>query len=636
MEAAARDLPALFTITADVAPDAGGESAEEDLETPLDLQIGPYLILGKLGMGGMGVVYRARHRTIGQVVALKMMRVGSLHRSDLLDRFQTEAEAIARFEHPNIVRLYSYDQHKGYPYFVMELVEGKSLAKKLKDGVLEYKTAAKLVQTLAYAVGYAHKKGVIHRDLKPGNVLLALDGESNLTPKVADFGLAKLMDVEGPGWTSSDGIMGTPSYMAPEQAEGRPKDIDQRTDVYALGAILYEILAGQPPFLGKNKIETLRLVLEREIVAPSRRRSGVPADLEAVCLKCLEADGTKRYQAAEALADDLGRWLKGEPTLARPLSRLGRVKRWAWRWARAMAVGLFVLGMIGGSVAIYLSTPELRTATEPDPDPLPNDDPREWQSLAKELGGGKPVSLTSTAGRPRWSRWHNPTGSSKVSLLKDGVCSISTAKTGIALLELLPNATTECYRFTAQVRHDSDTSPSDRGRIGLFVGKVIHRRQPKDAHFFIECSLNTVRSLRTDAKQEGTFSAVELRPCFLIDEGPSTDFVEQSPKAIYGPLLQSLGAQNPQWFELTVTVNRQAVRATVKPLDSVQIPNNEAMVITQEWVNQAFAEVPMFARNTAFEGLRPELITHSGLGVIVRNGSGAFRNMRVEALSAQE
>jgi serine/threonine-protein kinase len=637
MEAAARDIPEQFTVTADVVPDARGDR-DDDLPIPLGEQVGPYVTLDVLGKGGMGVVYLAKHVTVGQRVALKMIRIGGQHRSDLLYRFRTEAKAIARLEHPNIVRLYGYDEHKGLPYHALELVEGMSLAKKLMDGVLEFRAAAELVQTLACALGYAHGQGVVHRDLKPSNVLLTTAGKSNLIPKVADFGLAKLMDVEGPGCTSTNGILGTPSYMAPEQAEGRPDDIDLRTDVYALGAILYELLTGQPPYLGKNKIETIRLVVEREIVAPSHRRRGLSADLEAVCLKCLEADAAKRYQSAEELADDLGRWLDRKPTRARPLRWSGRVKLWVRRQARAIAVGLFVLGMAGGSVALYLSAPTHQTVTQPDTYPLPNADPREWRALAAELSSGKPVSLTYDNGRPRWSRWHNPTGLSKVTVTADGECSISAPTVG--LLELLWATPTDRYRFTAQLRHDRDTSSASMGRIGVFVGRVIHPGEQKDVQFFVELSWNAISPRigrpAAEATPDEPMSSPELRPCLLIDKGTTLDLACEFP-GVLGPAFKPLGPDNGAWFDVIVDVTEEGVHATVKQHGVTPSPTEQVMHATRDdivrWATEKLKDPHgPHAHNPDIQNLQLKFEQRLGLGIVTRYGSGAFKNVRIEPL----
>src|SRR5262249_37459442 len=249
-------------------------------------------------------------------------------------RFSGEAEAAARLHHPNIVQVYEVGEQYGCPYFSLEYVDGRGLNEVLSDSLPPPPEAAALVGRLARAVDYAHRKGVIHRDLKPGNVLLASDG----TPKITDFGLAKLLD-EGAPLTVSGDVLGTPSYMAPEQAAGKSKEIGPAADVYALGAILYELLTGRPPFLGTTPLDTILQVLSDEPVPPSRLQRKLPRDLETICLKCLHKDPHKRYGSALELAEDLERFQEGKPVRARPLGRAAR----AWRWCRRNPVAALLL-----------------------------------------------------------------------------------------------------------------------------------------------------------------------------------------------------------------------------------------------------------------------------------------------------
>jgi WD40 repeat protein/cell division protein FtsB len=280
--------------------------------------VGRYEILGELGRGAMGVVYRARQSGLNRIVALKMILTGDYAAPDDLIRFRSEAEAVARLQHPNIVQIYEVGEHDGLPFFSLEFVSDGSLAKKLAGVPIAARQAAQLTETLACAVHYAHQRGVIHRDLKPGNVLLTENG----TPKITDFGLAKRLETE-PGsdnplpQTKSGDIMGTPSYMAPEQALGQTTLIGPVTDVYALGAILYELLTGRPPFRGANTVETLHQVVFDDLVPPGNLQPKLPRDLETICLKCLQKEARKRYATAEELADDLHRFLAGETIRAR-------------------------------------------------------------------------------------------------------------------------------------------------------------------------------------------------------------------------------------------------------------------------------------------------------------------------------
>jgi serine/threonine-protein kinase len=277
-----------------------------------ELTIPGYTIIGELGRGGMGVVYKATQTGTNRTVAIKMVLSG-VHASDReVVRFRAEAEAVQRLRHPNIVELYEVGNLDGQPYFVLEYVDGGSLAEIIAGRPQPQEKAALLVEKLARAMHIAHGAAVIHRDLKPANVLVTVDG----TPKIADFGLAKQLD-HSTQLTSTGAIMGTPNYMAPEQAEGRSKEIGPLTDVYALGTILYELLTGRPPFQGANLVETLDQVRSNKPLPPHRFQPYLAHDVERICLKCLEKTPQLRYHSALELADDLARFLRGDQVEAK-------------------------------------------------------------------------------------------------------------------------------------------------------------------------------------------------------------------------------------------------------------------------------------------------------------------------------
>jgi WD40 repeat protein len=286
--------------------------------------LGGYELLRELGRGGMGVVYQARQAGLGRLVALKMLLHAGHADEAQRERIRSEAQAVARLRHPHIVQVYEVGEHGGLPYFSLEFCEGGSLADRLAGGPLPPAEAARLVGAVAGAVQAAHGAGVVHRDLKPSNVLLLADG----TPKVADFSLAKRLDQAGQ--TQTGAVLGTPSYMAPEQAGGKVKEVGPAADVYALGAVLYECLTGRPPFRGPTPVETVLQVLSDEPVPVRRLQPGVPRDLETVCHKCLQKEPHRRYPTARALADDLRAFGEGRPVAARPVGRAER----AWRWCR--------------------------------------------------------------------------------------------------------------------------------------------------------------------------------------------------------------------------------------------------------------------------------------------------------------
>jgi tRNA A-37 threonylcarbamoyl transferase component Bud32 len=308
-----------------------------------------YELLEEIGRGGMGVVYKARQVKANRLVALKML-LSSRHASlEERVRFQIEAEAVARLQHPHIVQLHEVGEADGQPFLALELCSGGSLDQKFKAATPTAQEAAALVEALARAVHYAHGRGVLHRDLKPANVLLTADG----TPKISDFGLAKRLDAEG-DLSRPGQVVGTPSFMAPEQAEGRAREVGPATDVYALGALLYHALAGRPPFQGPWH-EVLEQVRTQEPGPPSRFRPGLPRDLETVCLKCLHKEPGQRYATAADLADDLRRYRDGWPVRARPVGRLERGRKWAERNpAVAALLATVVLVLAAGAAASTL------------------------------------------------------------------------------------------------------------------------------------------------------------------------------------------------------------------------------------------------------------------------------------------
>lgn len=303
-----------------------------------------YEILQELGRGGMGVVYKARQVNLNRTVALKMILAGSHASANAMARFLKEAETIARLKHPQIVQVHEFGSHAGMPYFCMEYLEGGSLADKISSQPQSPGAAARMVEMLAQAVSAAHEQGIIHRDLKPGNVLL----DSNGTLKITDFGLAKEGDA---GTTATGEVLGTPSYMAPEQAAGKVKEIGPAADIYALGAILYELLTARPPFKGATAWDTLQMVTGAEPVPPSQFQAKIPRDLETICLKCLQKDPARRYSSAQALAEDLQRFSAGEPIVARPVGRAERLWRWCQRKpALAIALASVALSLLAGTV----------------------------------------------------------------------------------------------------------------------------------------------------------------------------------------------------------------------------------------------------------------------------------------------
>jgi eukaryotic-like serine/threonine-protein kinase len=283
---------------------------------------GDYELLAEIGRGGMGVVYKARQISLNRVVALKMVLAGRLAEAEDLQRFRTEAESAGRLQHPNIVAVHEVGEVDGQHYFSMEFIEGLSLAQRLRAGPLPGRTAARYVRQIARAVHCAHQSGTLHRDLKPGNIMIDRGDE----PHVTDFGLAKRLGNDS-GQTRTGTVVGTPSYMAPEQAAGKSRELGPACDIYGLGAVLYELLTGRPPFRAETPLHTVMQVIENEPVPPRLLNANVDPDLETICLKCLEKDPGRRYPSAEDLAQDLDRYLNHEPITARSSNMLGRLTR---------------------------------------------------------------------------------------------------------------------------------------------------------------------------------------------------------------------------------------------------------------------------------------------------------------------
>jgi tetratricopeptide (TPR) repeat protein len=337
-----------------------------------------YEVLRELGHGGMGVVYLARHRELKRLVALKMI-LAEIHSDPGTKlRFQREAKAVARLQHPGIVQIHDVGEHAGRPFLALEYIDGTNLAGRLENKPFAPRIAAGLVEWLARTIHHAHERGVVHRDLTPRNILLArstssqafrlADGDTEgFEPKITDFGLAKELDDDA-NQTQTGVIMGTPNYMAPEQALGRQDEIGPPTDIFSLGAILYELLTGRPPFLAETRLDVLRQVVEADPVPPTRLQPGVPRDLETICLKCLAKERARRYAGAGDLADDLQRFLANEPIRARPVSWPERGAKWARRHPAAAALLVVVLASLAalsvGSVAYSIRVRSERDRAE--------------------------------------------------------------------------------------------------------------------------------------------------------------------------------------------------------------------------------------------------------------------------------
>lgn len=326
---------------------------------PLDT-FGEYELIDEIARGGMGVVFKARHRGLNRLVALKMILAGPWSSTGDLQRFHTEVQAAAELDHPNIVPIYEVGCYNGQHFYTMKLIEGISLSRRIAGTPMPPRETARLMATVARAILHAHQRGILHRDLKPANILLDADGQ----PHVTDFGLAKRVPTQGTGDTPPTGddatldglILGTPSYMAPEQATGQNRRLTTGVDVWGMGAILYEMLTGRPPFRGNDPIETLQKIQHEEPTRPRSLNPSVARDLETICLKCLQKEPSKRYPGALTFADDLERWLDGRPIKARPVGNGERLWRWCVRnplvAGLALTMLLLLVAVAGASLVV--------------------------------------------------------------------------------------------------------------------------------------------------------------------------------------------------------------------------------------------------------------------------------------------
>jgi eukaryotic-like serine/threonine-protein kinase len=332
------------TLAADFSTSVNSSDRHHTSREKLGKEIGDYRILGELGRGGMGVVFLAQHIKLGRKVAIKMITESMVTDSKIIERFEAEARAVASLKHENVVQLYEIGTFQGKPFFALEYAAGGTLSDKIREFPLSPKDAAKAVQSLASAMHVAHESGVLHRDLKPSNVLLTEEG----TPKISDFGLAKLLVDDDQSQTRTGTVMGTPCFMSPEQAQGQTNGLTGATDQYSLGAILYACISGRPPFMAASTIDTLSEVIHKEPVPLSRLSETIPIDLETICLKCLEKEPAKRYASCAELADDLRRFINDEPILARPVSLFEK----GWRWCKRNPKVALPSGLAAGLIAV--------------------------------------------------------------------------------------------------------------------------------------------------------------------------------------------------------------------------------------------------------------------------------------------
>lgn len=403
----------LASALGDPNPTRVGPGFLDDLLLPGDELViaGRYRVLEVLGRGAMGVVYRARQDNLGRIVAVKMLTAGVFADETARTRFLAEAKAAARLRHPNLVTIHDWGEDRGQPFFSMELVEGPSLAHLLRDGPLDPGRAARLARIVAEAIHHAHESGIVHRDLKPANLLIDTDGQ----PRITDFGIAKELGDAGE-LTATHGVLGSPGYLAPEQASTEHGPVGPATDVYALGSVLYHLLTGRPPFQAGSPIETIQQMLRNDPVSLRALNAAVPRDLETITLRCLEKAPAHRFSSARALAEDLGRWERGEPILARPVGRLEKVGKWIahHRAVTALSAALALALLVG----FVLVLGQWRRATTANLDLRASLDTLQMQRAERHSeNGDRSSALTDLAAILRRSTGNRPAAARALSVL---------------------------------------------------------------------------------------------------------------------------------------------------------------------------------------------------------------------------
>jgi predicted Ser/Thr protein kinase len=561
--------------------------------------LGRYELLDKLGEGGMGVVYEAWDPTLKRTVALKVLRAGVLASSEEVQRFYREAQTGANLKHPNIVPILDVGPDKGQDFFVMEFVTGGSLADHRERFQADPREAACLMEKIACAVQFLHEEGILHRDLKPGNILLDAKGE----PKVSDFGLAKFVQ-GGLDLTRPRQVPGTPAYMAPELVSGDSRKASIQTDVWALGVILYELLTGQRPFGGKTDPEIYETIKKTDPVRPSKLRPGMHRDLETIVMKCLEKEPARRYPSAQMLADDLQNWREGKPIWARPVGSLRKIWRLIVRnQAACLLLGVFGLG-VAVPVGIYLAKPE-RQVQRTDPDRL-------LRAIQQKLAKGEAATLIGDKGLPAWFRWIYGEAALQESPNGDRTCYYNTLE--FALLELLPDPQIERYRFSAEVRH-VDTAKN--GEVGLFFMHSIHSTPKGVEHCFCTLTFNDHESLfPLPDSSRASQVALYLRRARRVGGNQRTPGGAGN---YFQPARRSLDNPIP-WRKIAVEVTPKAVRIF---WEGRQIGEVERKALRQQ-----------FLKDLTGPPINPQFAPREGLGLFISSGSASFRHVVVEPLDS--
>jgi serine/threonine-protein kinase len=583
------------------------------LPTALRIPMLPgYEMLGELRRGGMGIVYEARHLRLDRVVAVKMIR----HHFDeaTARRFYAEARTLAHLQHPHIVQVYDVGEHDGQLYFAMELMAGGNLSQRMQQYRYSPTEAAELLKMLALTIQVAHDQNIIHRDLKPSNILLAVDG----TPKIADFGLAKDLSA-GADATRTGEIMGTPGYMAPEQASGRRHEVGPAADIYALGATLYELLCGRPPFDGE---QALYRAPDQEPVPPSRWRSGIPRRLEAICLHCLRPRPENRYPTARSLADDLDAYLSGGAVRARPRGWSGAFRQLLRRrfWTILAAVSLCAVALLAAQQLWQHFSTQTGPKTAEDQEALQA--AAAVEEMQRQLRAGKSVFPLNDEGKPRWSNWRGTPGGVTALPKEQGFTLNAFA---LSLLELLPAPQTDRFRFQAMIRHEG-ASPGDCP-VGIFFGGVPY---PDAAGKMFCCWTLTFSDMRDWSAQNvpkeynGNPLSFDIRSFGTDAAGKFTNLNAGGGSLLFFQPALKTGDKNP-WRKIKVEVTRELItvywddtKVHKQPTKTMQAYHKEFIVRKLPGLDPAFVD----------DSLR------GSLGVFLHESVASFKDIQIEPLPA--
>jgi hypothetical protein len=582
--------PGTVADQTDVHPGGGPSSSVSPPACGAMFAPGRLEILEQLGRGGMGVVYKARDTVLGRHVALKVLPATLLDEPGRAERFEREVRAAAQLSHPNLVPILDVGQYEGQPCYAMPLIEGGTLARCLEK-YREARDAVVLIEKVARGVQVAHAKGIVHRDLKPGNILLDERGE----PLVADFGLARFVDasvdITRPGQQ-----VGTPAYMSPEQAAGKNDLVGPASDVWALGVILYQMLTGKRPFPGQSNPEVIQQILATDPPRPRSVERSVPANLEAVVLECLDKEPGRRYTDAGALADDLRRWLNGEPVRARRASwvRGGWIAARRYRWVVAAAV---LLGVV------VLAAPYLKE-TPPDPD-------RGIKEQIARLERGEAATLIGETGGPVRVRWIAGQGAVQEHIAAAEGAFLCHSMT-LALLELLPRQPLPCFRLRAQIRH---VDSARGGRVGLYALHRTREAARGTEHLLYDFTFN-------DADKDSPRNIGPLVRLYLPrgPKGSDNQICGRPFSPLNSPVVPR-GKEGP-WQNLDVVVTPKRVEARL----------NGKMIHTWPQAELTRDFRSLFDDDPAAAAAVPPLSAQGGVGLFVWRATAAFRRVVVEPL----